>query len=270
MSYRARGAAYKFTPKRKAALRKAQLISARKRRRNKIKKVAVGTGIVAGVGVGAYLGVKHQGTIKNGAARAKAAVQPFAKEATLIKHGLTKGFHKGAGPDAGQSNPHAGFRRVHIPTISKEEQQRLMDDAIPSASERGRRQADRQERKLKREAKTGQTQVRGVPSALIYGRKLSQRKAWGIITKASQHRATAGGEGFTQAQMVDILNQMIADGSVAKNMRGRRAKNNLKIPGITGKSPLTKRRHPQAPPRHAENYQDWVFDQLYKHGKLDF
>ena len=297
--YRAKGTYYKMTPKRKAALRKAQLASARKRRRNKvIKRAAIGTGVAIGVGAGAYLGVKHPATIKKAgaktAAKTRAAVQPLVKEANRVHSGLTKGFRRGAGPDAGASTPQprrnvtgwdhspwahkhtprpqrdtSGYTHTVIPQISWEEAEALQNAADPSAWERANRQWNRQWRKLQREKKTGQTEVRGVPRALVFGKKLSQKKAWKIISRASEVRATGGGEGFTQAQKVAILNQMIADGSVQKNLRGRAARRNLKIPGITGKSTL-RRRDPAAPPRSAEDYKEWVFNQLAKHGKLDF
>lgn len=55
--------AYRMTPRRKAALRKAQLISARKRKKNNLKKATVGV-LAAGTAVGlAYGGHKWGGNV---------------------------------------------------------------------------------------------------------------------------------------------------------------------------------------------------------------
>lgn len=51
-------ARYRMTPKRRAALRKAQLASARKRRKGLSRKKKVAIGIVAGVAVGSVLGYR--------------------------------------------------------------------------------------------------------------------------------------------------------------------------------------------------------------------
>ena len=70
---RSRGG-YRFTPKRRGALKKAQLISARKRSRNR-KKLAIGAGVLAagGLAVGGVAFYKHRSS-SNGrkiASRAK-------------------------------------------------------------------------------------------------------------------------------------------------------------------------------------------------------
>lgn len=88
---------YKFTPKRRAQLKRAQMISARKRRNKRIKTGAAIVGGAAALGASAYLGNRYGGQAvssvraykpKVANARnklaARLAVQPGAKESTRI------------------------------------------------------------------------------------------------------------------------------------------------------------------------------------------
>ena len=76
--------AYRFTGRRRSALKKAQLKSAQKRKGGG-GKALVGIGMLAGVGAAAYLGYHHRGTIAKKAGDWRKAVQPKAKEATLAE-----------------------------------------------------------------------------------------------------------------------------------------------------------------------------------------
>lgn len=60
-------AKYRLTPRRREALRRAQLASARKRRKNRNRNIALGgAGVLAGVGVGAFLGHSYIRGLKGG------------------------------------------------------------------------------------------------------------------------------------------------------------------------------------------------------------
>lgn len=85
-SYGRRGRGnYKFTYKRKAALARAQAISARKRKGDSpIKKIGKVAGVAIAVGATAYLGHRHRGTISATASNWKRSVQPGQKEAVRI------------------------------------------------------------------------------------------------------------------------------------------------------------------------------------------
>lgn len=85
-----RRGAYKFTYKRKAALARAQAISARKRKGDSpIKKIGKIAGIAGAVGATAYLGYRHRGTIGKTASGWKNAVSPGAKEKTIVASGIS-------------------------------------------------------------------------------------------------------------------------------------------------------------------------------------
>jgi len=85
-----RRGAYKFTYKRKAALARAQAISARKRKGDSpIKKIGKIAGIAGAVGATAYLGYRYRGTIGKTASGWKNAVSPGAKEKTIVASGIS-------------------------------------------------------------------------------------------------------------------------------------------------------------------------------------
>ncbi len=92
--------AYRMTARRRAALRKAQMASAKKRKRNKnLKRAAIGVGAVAALGTAAYVGTRlgnssggiagdlrgrklSMNSVKN-AAVARVAANPRVKEAVM-------------------------------------------------------------------------------------------------------------------------------------------------------------------------------------------
>lgn len=81
---------YQFTYKRRAALARAQAISARKRKREgPVKKIAKIAGIAGAIGATAYLGYRHRGTIGKTAGNWRNAVQPGNKEATRISSAIS-------------------------------------------------------------------------------------------------------------------------------------------------------------------------------------
>jgi hypothetical protein len=91
-----RGGPYKFTARRRYALKRAQEISARKRKSQRNKKIAVAAGAIAGLAVAGYLGSKHVGGIRSNNPRAvRAAVQPGAKENTRIGNAISVGSPSG-------------------------------------------------------------------------------------------------------------------------------------------------------------------------------
>lgn len=92
--YTKRGA-YQFTYRRKAALARAQAISARKRKgsgrggEGPIKKIGKIAGIAGVVGAGAYLGYRHRATISKTAGNWKNGFSPSAKERTIVANGIS-------------------------------------------------------------------------------------------------------------------------------------------------------------------------------------
>ena len=87
-----RGGPYKFTARRRYALKRAQEISARKRKQQRNKRIGVAAGAIAGIAIAGYLGSKHRGGIRsNNPGAIRAAVQPGAKENTRIANALSVG-----------------------------------------------------------------------------------------------------------------------------------------------------------------------------------
>ena len=198
----ARRAAHRMTPARRAALKKAQLASAKKRSRR--RKIAYGVAGVAAGGTAAYVGYKHSDKITNIAgdmkrrtptsiattsSRVRAAFQPVAKEATRMRTGLTKGFHRGAGPNAGQQavarppRPSRGITDADRAAAAAE-RERLKELELNSQSMVfGEGPASRKD-----EDGNGKENLRGIPKRS----KLSGRRASAAIDRDLANRAALG------------------------------------------------------------------------------
>jgi hypothetical protein len=79
---------YVFTSRRKYALKRAQALSAKKRKQQKFVKIARVGGILAGVGAAAYLGHRHRGTIGSAAGNWRNGFRPTNKEATRVSSNI--------------------------------------------------------------------------------------------------------------------------------------------------------------------------------------
>lgn len=224
----ARRGRYRMTPARRAALKKAQAESARRRKRNRRIKIVAGTALgVAGLGTAAYVGYKHghkassiaadlrsrtPKSVTGASARVRAAVQPATKRLNSIRFGLTKGFKNGAGPNAGQSKPKPRkWKITKINQISPAEQQALQDKAMGLVREKrktasgkeitGTRKlsaADRQ--KYDPVTKEIITPIRGIPSALVRGYKVRANKFSSAIDRHQKERAKLGVNAQTEAE----------------------------------------------------------------------
>jgi hypothetical protein len=85
---------YKFTSRRRAALKKAQIKSARNRKSKggTAKKIGIAAGAIGGIAVAAYLGSKSGGFSRNNrGGSARAAVQPGSKEKTRVANAISVG-----------------------------------------------------------------------------------------------------------------------------------------------------------------------------------
>lgn len=200
----ARRNAYRMTPARRAALKKAQLASAKKRSRR--RKIAVGVAGVAAGTTAAYVGYKHSDKVSNIAkdmkrrtptnivsttAKVRAAFQPMVKEANKIRTGLTKGFHRGAGPNPGQQavarppRPSRGITAADR-ELAKAERNRLRELEKKNQSlVFGEGPASR-----KGEDGNGKENLRGIPKRA----KLSGRRASAAIDRDLANRALLGAQ----------------------------------------------------------------------------
>jgi hypothetical protein len=85
-----RGRPYNFTARRRYALKRAQEISAKKRKSQRNKRIGVAAGAIAGIAVAGYLGSKHVGGIrKQNVAAVRKAVQPGNKEKHRVANAVS-------------------------------------------------------------------------------------------------------------------------------------------------------------------------------------
>lgn len=198
---RARGS-YRYTASRRAALRKAQIASARKRKRNaKIKKVA-GLGAVAagGIAAGVVLGktehgknikasVKAAGMFANDLGAAFKAVEPHKKEQTRRQRAISrKRREKDRAFEATRKN---GDRQTVKP-LTKGERKDLMAEANkkpgPNALDSNTFNKDGT-----------------ITKSAIVGTALTDKEIRAGIARNSRKRAQNGGQGLTRAEKNKIF-----------------------------------------------------------------
>lgn len=233
MSKRIARGAYKMTPRRKAALKKAQAISARKRRKNRNRAIAGGVGIVAGAGI-AYAGYKYRGNISAEFKKHSASVDGIVKDArTRIAHQIAP---REATRKAGAVSPAAAPRhnapkvkkpkatrgaksmtKTTVPQIDKAEQSELMKQATKP---RGPSWLD--ESTFNEDGTVSKNALAGISKELLTGNVITAQQAHSALAKS----ARAVGKPLTQKQRSAIVNAMIAEGTVSRSVNGTKARKN--------------------------------------------
>lgn len=199
---------YRYTSKRRAALRRAQFISAQKRKRNaKIKRVAgLGAITAGGVAAGIVLGrsggakdiarsVKNAGAFGKDLASAFKAVDPHKKEQTRRDRVISRKAKKRAAATAATRKN--GDRTILKPA---------------NASERNKIQREA-ERKLGPNALDSNTFNRDgtITKSAIVGTHLSDKDIRAGIAQNSRRRAANGGQGMTRAQKNQVFKTLKAN-----------------------------------------------------------
>lgn len=227
------GRPYRMTSARRAALKKAQIASAKKRKRNKRIKIAAGVGGAAVVA--AYAGYKFGPQAGNIAGNLKArtpknvagaqsavrgAVQPLRKQVNRIKNGLTRGKVDGAGPEGASKAPKP-MKRVHLSDPTASQVQAIRDAA--EAAQARRRPEGRQQRQGYNEDGTIKSRLIGMPRIYKDGRvrRKTMKKA---MEKHNEHIMSMGVEGKNTGQIASALDSMVASGNVMRDRRKRRRK----------------------------------------------
>lgn len=265
--------AYRMTSRRKAALRKAQLASAKKRRRR--RNVAIGAGVLVAGGAAAYGGYKYgpraaniAGDLKSrtpksvaGAmGKVRAASQPVQKEVTRIKNGLTRGFVRGAGPDAGQSKPRP--RNITI-TDADRAQANIVRDQMKLENERkksvvfGEGPATRQKYD---EAGNVVQRILGIPGAVKRGKRLSGNKFSSILDANERKRVEAGGEAMTQAQREEIFKWSKEQGLTRGRYRNEEQRKTARVQRSKKRSNTRKRSSSRKRSTSKKSSQNWKWD----------
>jgi len=206
-SYGRRGgkSAYRYTAKRQQALRRAQFISAQKRKRNaKIKKVAVigGIGVLAagGVGAGVLLGkgsgsknirssVKSAGAFGKDLTSAFRAVDPYKKEKTRKERAVTR---KRKASERGREAARSGG---NVEKLGK-----------MAPSEVAKSRAEGNERHGATWLNESSFNKDGTVSPkIVHGTPLTDRELRSGISRASRNRGNIGGKPLTRKQQGDAF-----------------------------------------------------------------
>lgn len=230
---RGRSGPYRFTNNRRAALRRAQMISAKKRRRN--AKITVG--VLAAGAVVAYGGYKYGPGVKEGVAKQVASFKPrmadmrnkmagiiavdeVTKKKTREKHALAKPSKKKKRNTPTATNPNSR-KKMTVKEIPQEDPQKIRDALKEELGKNtiggnaAKRQAERgYNDDLAQTIKDGP--VQGVEKALR-GKKvktISERTARRNIGKRNAILAAAGGKVQTKAEIDAEIKGMIEDGIV--------------------------------------------------------
>lgn len=174
MAQRRRGkSAYKFTSSRRTALKRAQLLSARKRkgRGNKIAGAIAGTAVAGGIG--AYIVSR-----KNKTGSWKSAVQPWQKEKVRQDNAISPPWARVPNPNkpsvAKPVKPgDAAAEKALLQALAQEGRDKLA--------------AEEQKKKERREAEVDHDEFidKTIPRAIIEGKPVSAREAKRAI---AQHR----------------------------------------------------------------------------------
>lgn len=114
---------YNYTPRRAQALKKAQAISARKRR---IRYAGAAVAGIAGVGAAAYLGHRHGGTAVAAIRNFKPAYANAGNKPTVAKFRdeTSKAYKRYRQSLINETSKN--FGRINVPTLSAESQKREM------------------------------------------------------------------------------------------------------------------------------------------------
>lgn len=234
--YRAGKGSYKYTARRRAALHRAQLISARKRKRNaRIKTVAkvAGVGVLAagGVGAGVYLGkghnakniktsVKSAGAFGKDLASAFRAVDPVRKETNRRQRAISR---RATAAERGREAARKGGNRTVLGTVGPQERKRLQDEAT-----RNHAPSTLDPSTFNRDGTVNQDPLLGRPVK----HTLTTREVRAGIGQSSRARARSGGTGLTAKQKNEAFK--VAQGVVSQ---GRKVTTGAKIADRLPKTP---------------------------------
>jgi len=162
---------YRMTPKRKAALRKAQLASARKRRRGRNRKLAVAGGVtVLAVTAGAAYGYRRH-------------VQSRPKKSKELDVVRVTGLGSQVGTPVTVPDPTAGFTRINLDIGAATKK------AIEKFDKDARRAAQRRESNRKRDLRLSRKRSKYWQGKTKRVKKVPKRNRF---TRAAQARKRKG------------------------------------------------------------------------------
>lgn len=218
---------YRYTPARQKALRRAQEISARKRRNKRIKTAAIVAGGVTGVAASAYLGHKYGGRAGSVANSVK-TTRPFTAASLAQKR------------TRAAVQPHAKeLKRTIIKQVSH---------SGPNVIAPNKANVDKPNRPYNVD--------RFINRDLLYGRKLkrgTKQHPKYVDRQIQKHQENKGKLTNRPVDDSKIIKQMIGDGTVRGRVSGKRTK--TKTNRQTGAGRRTKAQNVQA-----KAFQQWLKD----------
>lgn len=256
-----RRGSYRYTPKRAQALKRAQAISARKRksRRNTAIKGAIAGATLAGIGAAAIYGYRNRSTIGSDVRatrnRWKNAVQPGSKERVRLANAIGGNLIKKPTSKKPATKGAKSMTRTQISAVDPN----IIDPSRTNAFPKQQRDVEVVNRLIagsSRPYNIDKFLPKGV-KGLVYGKRVTGNAA----SRAVQAHVDAKGK--ITGEDVDgsaILHDMIADGTVSKVYAGKKLKG--KKPPIKPKSSrvgVTKK--PRAKPTlESKALEQWIKD----------
>lgn len=195
---------YRYTPARAQALKRAQAISARKRRNRNIRRAAVAAGVVTGVGAGAYLGYKHGG--KGGSVASSVSGRFSAKNIQARQAALRAKFDPNTKERTRIQIAQAPYQSTAVP-FGKGSQQPVSEKRPYNV-----------DRFINRDILRGRKLKRGT----------AQRPKY-INRQIQKHQENVGKLTGRTVDSSKIIKDMIADGTVRGRVTGKRTRSKATI-----------------------------------------
>jgi hypothetical protein len=254
---------YRYTAKRKAALTRAQAISARKRKRNKnIATGVIAGATLAGIGATAIYGYKNRKEIQITSRRWKNAVQPGSKERVRLANALSGNLVKKPSSKTGATRGAKTMTRTQIEAVHPDLIDPSRNDAFPKRGADAKFAADKA-KNADRAYNVDKFLPKGV-KGLIYGKQVTGEAAGRAIQTHVEAKGKITGESVDGSA---ILHDMIADGTAKKVYAGRRRRGKGKTksgvtPPVIPKSGRAGRTARPAAPQNLESkaFDQWIAD----------
>jgi hypothetical protein len=227
-SRRGRNRNYRYTAKRATALKRAQAISARKR---KGRRVAIAKGVVtgatlAGVGAAAIYGYKNRSTIgsdiRSTKNRWRNAVQPGSKERVRIANAITGGVKKPTKKRPATKGAKT-MTRTDLGKVNPNTVDPNRNNAFPK-QQRDVEVANKLISGSDRPYNIDKFLPRGV-KGLVHGKRVTGAAAG---RAAKEHSKAKGAMGVAADDAAGILHDMVKDGEVSRVVYGKKVKKKAK------------------------------------------
>jgi hypothetical protein len=248
---------YRYTQKRAVALRRAQAISARKRkgRRNSAIKGAIVGATIAGVGAAAIYGYKNRSSIQATSVRWKAAVQPGSKERVRLANAIGGNLIKKPTKKTAATKGAKTMTRIDLGKVNPN----IVDPSRNNAFPRQQRDVEVTNKLISgsdRPYNVDKFLPKGV-KGLVYGKRVTGNAASRAVDAHAQAKGKITGEDVDAS---GILHSMIADGSVTRVYAGKKLKGKKPpIKPVNSRAGVTRKGQPKQT-LEAKALEQWIKD----------